>query len=78
MTIPEIITAVKTELDRAIALHPPATSLHESYAIILEELDEFWDEVKKKAAARDKHKAYTELIQIAAMAIRAIESNKLH
>ena len=47
-------------------------SLHEAYAIILEEVDELWDEVKKKSSNRDPKAVRSELIQIAAMAVRAI------
>ncbi len=41
-------------------------SLHEGYAILLEEVDEFWDEVKKKPKNRDKKKLIEEIVQCAA------------
>jgi hypothetical protein len=41
---------------------------HEGYAVILEELDELWDEVK--AHDHDKAKMRAEARQVAAMAIR--------
>jgi hypothetical protein len=47
------------------------TTPHEAYAVILEELDEFWDEVRKKEHCPEK--MLRELIQIAAMAQRAAE-----
>lgn len=60
------------ELGHAYEKHPDNSgSLHEAYAIILEELDEFWDEVKKQSGARDPKAMRTELVQIAAMAARA-------
>ena len=52
-------------------------SLHEAYGILLEEVDEFWDEVKKKPQNRDKQNIVKELIQIAAISIKAIKSLKL-
>jgi hypothetical protein len=67
-----IILNVHDELKRAMKLHPPMNSAHEAYAVILEELDEFWEEVRKKTEARDKSRIRQELIQIAAMACRTI------
>jgi hypothetical protein len=46
----------------------PFNSLHEGYAVILEELDELWEEVKEKQHPRDRLR--TEALQVAAMAIR--------
>ena len=33
-------------------LHGPQRSAHESYAVLLEEVDEFWEEVKKRREER--------------------------
>ena len=49
-------------------------SPHEAYAVLLEEVDEFWDEVKKKPAKRNKQNMLKELSQIAAVALKAISS----
>lgn len=49
-------------------------SLHEAYAVILEELDEVWDIARQKRMDRDRAELYKELVQIAAMAIKAINS----
>lgn len=68
----EIFGDVQHELDRAISLHGPQRSAHESYAVILEELDEFWEEVRKRTNDRNRDHMREELVQIAAMAIRAI------
>jgi NTP pyrophosphatase (non-canonical NTP hydrolase) len=63
---------VGKELARALGLHPQrANSPHEGYAVILEELDELWDEVKKKRGGRD-NAARKEAIQVAAMALRYV------
>jgi hypothetical protein len=60
------------EACRAAKLHPwkNAGSLHEGYAILLEEVEEFWTEVKKKRERRDYNAIHAELVQIAAMAAR--------
>ncbi len=46
-------------------------SAHEAYGVILEELDEFWDEVKKKRSKRDTKNMRRELVQTAAMCMKA-------
>jgi hypothetical protein len=57
---------VMREFDRATMLYPTQASMHEGYAILLEELDEAWAEVK----GNDPAKAIDEMIQVAAMAVR--------
>ena len=58
------------ECKRATRLFGPFGSGHEGYAVILEELDELWAEIKsKKSNARTWR---NEAIQIGAMAIRFI------
>jgi vacuolar-type H+-ATPase catalytic subunit A/Vma1 len=61
------------EIEAARAKHNPINSAHEGYSVILEELDEFWEEVRKKRSLRDKKKMVSELVQIAAMAQRTAE-----
>ena len=51
---------------------PPFHSAHEGYAVLLEEVDELWDEVKKKPRNREPQKMRAEAIQIAAMALRMV------
>lgn len=67
---------VVRELQKAREKHPPIVSVHAGYAIILEELEEFWDEVKKQQ--RDKPKMMEELIQVAAMCQRVAEDLHLN
>jgi hypothetical protein len=62
---------VTAELERARAKHGDFNSGHEGYAVILEELDELWDEVK--AQHQDLEKARKEAIQVAASAMRFVE-----
>ena len=65
-------TLVKNELERARGKHPGTQhSLHEGYAVILEEVDEFWDIVKSQRP--DPVDAIEELVQIAAMCQRTAE-----
>jgi len=67
---PSLAREVFLELDRAQDLHAPMHGPHEGYAVILEELDELWDEVK--ARRQDKTKMRKEAMQVAAMALRFI------
>jgi len=59
---------VKDELDRATKEYGPFNSCHEGYAILLEEVEELWEEIK--AGNGESHRAASEATQIAAMAIR--------
>jgi len=58
------------ELRRADSMYPPMRSLHEGYAVILEELDEFWEHCRKKPGDRVDDEISKELVQVAAMAWR--------
>lgn len=60
------INAVRAELVRAMGKFPPFHSMHEGWAVIHEELDEMWDEIK----ANRKGRAREEAVQVAAMAVR--------
>jgi hypothetical protein len=62
---------VLAEVYRARQKYPPINSPHEGYAVILEEVEEFWDEVKRRDRLPDNFAAMgVELRQIAAMALR--------
>lgn len=62
----------EAELERARMKHPRRqASLHEGYAVLLEEVDEFWEAVKAHRADQDPHHVLVELLQVAAMACRA-------
>lgn len=60
------------EIERAEELHKPYNSHHEAYAVILEELEEYWQEVKKKYRLRRPAEMRGELLQVAATAIRTV------
>ena len=74
MTFAEL---VREEVTKARSKHAPIHSLHEGYAVLLEEVDELWDEVKKRAAFRDQRNVLLELVQIGAMAQRVAEDTRL-
>lgn len=58
---------VQQELDSARSKYPIMFhSHHEAYAVLKEEVDEYWDEVKKKNSNKENMKE--EIIQIAAIA----------
>lgn len=71
-TLQEVLDAIADEVSRAEAKHAPMNSLHEGYAVLLEEVDELWDEVKKQTAARNREAIRKECVQVAAMAVRLI------
>jgi hypothetical protein len=64
---------VECELKKARLKHAPINSLHEGYAVILEEVDELWEHVRARKEKRNKTDIYKELVQIAAMAQRTAE-----
>ena len=61
---------VSSELLRATRKFGKFNSAHEGYAVLLEEVEELWIEIKKKK--RSQHKMKKESIQVAAMALRMI------
>ena len=62
------VLEVATEYNRARRLHAPMHSVHEGYAVLKEEVDELWDEIKRN----DLHAARKEAVQVAAMALAFI------
>jgi hypothetical protein len=76
--------SVGLEVDMASAKFPAFNSSHEGFAVLKEEVDELWDEVKKNpkkdplatspedGEARRRAKMRAEAVQVAAMAIRFI------
>lgn len=75
-TIPEsevidsALASVRRELYRTMAKFGPIRNTHEGYAVILEEVDEFWSGVKTKGTTDDELRG--ELVQVAAMAVRTM------
>jgi len=73
----DFLQDVYQECHRATQLHGGFNSAHEAYGVILEELDEFWDEVKKKRNLRNTDNMRKELVQVAAMCLKAVIALKL-
>jgi hypothetical protein len=67
MSPEEALARIQGEYERAAARFAPFNTPHEGYAVILEELDELWDEVKSKDGLG---RACEEAVQVAAMALR--------
>ena len=66
------ILDIQKELSRAQSMYPPMNSPHEGWAVLREELDELWEEVRKKDIVHNRAAMRSEAIQIAAMAVRFI------
>lgn len=64
------IQEVVAEFVLACNKFPEFNSSHEGYSVILEELDELWEEVKKRPDMRDVKILRAEAKQVAAMALR--------
>lgn len=58
---------------RGILKFPPFNSFHEGYAVLLEEVNELWDEIKKKRTDRNSRQIAYEAIQVGAMALALIK-----
>ena len=65
-----LVALVSAEVARARTLYPSFHSGHEGYAVIREELDELWDEVKASKGLMQSELAGLEAVQVAAMALR--------
>lgn len=62
----EILANVGQEVANASRKQRKMASAHEGYGVILEELDESWEEIKRDNLPR----ARKEMVQVAAMAVR--------
>lgn len=65
-----VMLMIRAELAAATLKFGPFASAHEGYAVILEELDELWDEVKNNKAPGARDRQRNEARQVAAMAAR--------
>jgi NTP pyrophosphatase (non-canonical NTP hydrolase) len=66
-----ILDVISTELKDAEEKFPKFNSYHEGYAVLQEEVDELWDEIKSKNSTNQS--MMSEAVQVAAMAIRFIK-----
>ena len=72
-TYDEIEEMVIKEFNKATMRYGPFKNAHEGYAILLEEFDELWDNVKiKQDSPKRDELMRKEAVQVAAMAIRII------
>jgi hypothetical protein len=69
-----ILKMVKVELLDATNKFGAFHNAHEAYAVLLEEVDELWDEVKRKQREGYERlrRMQEEAIQVAAMAVRLV------
>jgi len=58
-----VLEQILNEYTKARANHKPMNSSHEGYAVILEEVDEMWDAIKKNNIGHAK----VEAVQVGAM-----------
>jgi len=70
----DIYATIDAEVERARRHGDTFASLHEAYAVILEEVDEVWDITRQKRRERSELELRKEFIQIAAMAVKALAS----
>lgn len=63
--IDTVLAMVREELIRARTKFPTMRSGHEGFAVIMEELDELWDDIKDNNLPHAKEEA----VQVAAMAV---------
>ncbi len=70
----DTLRAIDSEVERAKMHGVKFSSLHEAYAVILEELDEVWDITRQKRRERSAVELRNEFVQIGAMAVKALES----
>lgn len=61
---------VLDELSAVDRRFPPYSCAHHGYAIILEELDELWDEIRKNQSGRSIANLRAEAMQVASTALR--------
>lgn len=67
MNVKNALELVIAELNAVRREHPPMASAHEGYALILEELEELWEEVKMRQPVHERMR--DEAVQLAAMSI---------
>lgn len=64
------LNQIREEYSKACKNFKPFNGKHEGYAVILEEFDELWDEIKKHDPNFDFSEGREEAIQVGAMVLR--------
>lgn len=67
----ELLFAIHDEAARGRAKNGPHHSAHEAFAVLSEEVDELWDEVRRHN--HDHDAMAHEALQVAAMAVRFLQ-----
>lgn len=65
-----ILSEMMKEYKRATTEYSPFASHHEGWAVIKEQLDEVWDEIKKKRGTKSTEKITKEVLHVGAMSLR--------
>jgi hypothetical protein len=68
----QAIEMIQAELTKIINKHGPMVNLFEAYGVLLEEIDELGEEVKKKPENRNKEWMAKEAVQVAAVSVRTL------
>lgn len=74
MTREDIFRLVNNELNETDIDKPKFNSIHEGYAVLKEEFDELWDEIKASKDFEANRMMVNEAVQVAAMAIKFIDN----
>jgi hypothetical protein len=74
VNVMEALDIAELELHAATSTHGPFHNAHEGFAVLMEEVDELWDEVKKNPSLHPERLARirVEAKQVAAMALRML------
>lgn len=71
VAVGRFLNEVRDEFERVRREHGERyNSAHEGWAVMLEEVDELWDEVRKKRKNRDPENMREECVQIACCALK--------
>ena len=75
MNSEDALNEVRLELRRATEIHGGFVNAHEAFAVLYEEVDELWDEVKKNPRKHPEReeRIRQEAVQVAAMALRILQ-----
>lgn len=65
------VDTVAAEVERSTKIHGDFQSMHEGYAVFLEEQDELWEEIKRKEILPNQLKK--EAVHTAAMAFKLLQ-----
>jgi len=73
MQLSELLPLLNIEIKTASVKYGPFHNSHEHYAVLQEEVDEWWDTVKDNTSGTSQ--SHYELLQVAAVALRYLMEN---